>query len=237
MDAYAVRRRGDERTLQRLTAEADSVVVGECKSKKVNVVGLHFETDYEVEIQESLKGGKHPGGSKVLLTVPGGTLTTPALTQLTMGQPHMFQGEQVVLFLDEKPRQLPAEMAKRADPKSKLLTTPRVVGMYEGKFSVLKDSQGARKVTRLNMESMGYAHDDQVAQRVLSAMGNGELKVTNGPAVVPSSPSGSAPAASAAPKANMPRTAGFSQALNTPGSLPPVQDFEEFKALVRGFAN
>jgi hypothetical protein len=244
--ANAFSRRGKEATLEELTNSADSVVIGKCKSKTVNVIGRHFETDYEIEVSDSLKGKSLQANSKLLITVPGGELTTPPITQMVQGQAHMFAGEEVALFLDEKPLNLSSELSKKIDAKSKVATTPRLVGMYEGKFTVFTDQRdGKRKISRINLEERGFAHQDRVLQRVIRAVASGEIKSEAGQMIplgngLYTTPAGKAMIDQAKSRSipdEVNRTPTENQVMSAYKKGGPfvVQDLEEFKQQVRGF--
>jgi hypothetical protein len=248
MPSRALTRQGKPATLEDMTRQSDSVLIGQCKSKKVNVVGRHFETDYEVEVGEMLKGKGHAPGEKIRLTVMGGELTTPPITQMLQYQPHMFEGEEVALFLEEKPLQVSPQLAARANPQSKLHTTPRVVGMADGKFSVFTDTaSGKKKLTRVNLEDYGYVHQDRALQRILRAVATGDAKSIEGP-VVPlgnglyTTPDGKQMidrVVNPAPPDKLSRSATAEDVMKSVQKRLPiaVQDLDEFKEQVRGFAN
>jgi hypothetical protein len=176
-------RTGKEATLEQLTKGADAIIVGDVVSKKVNVVDRRFETDYDISVKEQLKGADLPPGRHVTITVPGGELTTPPLTMYVELQAYMVPKEEVVLFLSTRPRPVSPELAAQIGP-TKLLTTPRVIGGYEGKFSVLTDvKDGRKRVTRLNLEQYGFVPQDPHLQSLLRAVASGDVPATSAPVV------------------------------------------------------
>lgn len=244
--AFSESRRGPEPTLKMLTAEADAVVVGTCVSKKVNVVGGRmFETTYEVQVGESLKGKRKPG-TTFALTVPGGELTTPPIAMSVQGQTQMTEGEEVVLFLNEKPDNLPPEVSRRRSPDSKIGVGPRVVGMDRGKFTVFKDdATGERKVARVSMENLGFAHQDGVYRRVLRGVATGEFRSVEGQVVplgegVYTNPEGK-DLLERLRKPEKPRPLARSveqvKDAATEGGGVTAQNFDEFKAQILQLAN
>ncbi|MCX7019135.1 MAG: hypothetical protein WCK47_01220 [bacterium] len=243
---YGAQRLGKEMNLEQLTLNSDSIVIGTVKSKKVSVVDRHFETDYEIEVSEQLKGdGKGPG-QKFVLTTPGGEITTPPLGMFVQLQTHMFAGEEVALFLNEKPRQISPEMAAQIRGDTKLLTTPRVVGSYEGKFSIITSpSDGRKKIMRYSLEKLGYVPNDKTMQRVLRAVASGDLPSTSAPVIdlgggLFTTPQGKAmldKAVSESGTGKIDRKASDEQIINSlkRSSAVNVQDLDEFRSQVQTF--
>jgi hypothetical protein len=239
----AVRKKGTPMSLEQMTKASDSIVVGKVKGKSAGFVGTHIETNYEVEVSESLKGNAFHVGAQVPMTVVGGSVTTPPLTQFVEAQPFMYPGEEVALFLSTKPPQVSSEQAKKLDPKSKLLTTPRVVGMNQGKFTIFTGSDGKRKLTRVNLEERGVMPSDAVLSGTVAAIAANKLKTVNAPVL---------PVQAVAAGANDTRDPLEATSVVDPasgkvnphaavghgeGSGPiPVQDFDEFKTQVLRFS-
>lgn len=249
-------KRGKDMTLEQLTRAADAVVLGRCTGKSTRWVRGHIETDYEIVVSEKLKGSKsfNPGAT-VHLTVMGGESTTPPITQYTELQVHMYKGEEVALFLRTTPAGTEKARERAARIGSKLLTTPRVVGMNEGKFTVVVDeTDGRRKLTRVNLENYGFMPQDMVLQRVLRAVARREVTVTDQPvvelggglvtspegkALIDAAAAGSKAPVSVAPAPDEKSDPGSQSVIRTirRGSPIPLQDLEEFKNQVRQFAN
>lgn len=244
--ATATVRFGKEMTLEQLTKNSESVIIGQCTSKQVRLVGRHFETEYEVKVTDRLKGKDHAPGQVLRLALPGGEMTTPPLTQYVQGVPQMFKGEEVALFLKDTPPKLPQTIAERADRNSKILTSPQIVGWSEGKFSVFTDQRdGRRKIARVNLENYGYVAQDRVLERVLHAVASGDLSTTGGPVVdlgggLVTTPDGKAmldrTAAASAKLESKPKTPDVLGSMSKRGPVA-VQDLDEFKNQVRQFAN
>jgi hypothetical protein len=243
--AVAASKRGADLTLQQLAKNSEEVVIGKVKDKKTRAAGRHFETDYEVEVTEHLKGKSLSTGKSVQMTVPGGVLTTPPLTQFVQYQPHMFVGEEVALFLKTSPVNLPAHVKASAAANSKLATTPRVVGMNQGKFSVLTDEvDGKKKIVRLNLEDYAMVPGDEAAERTLKALARHELRTTTAPVVQLSIPKSGAESRDPLEVTNSTNPATYekrasaveaAKRIKARGAVP-VQDLQEFKDQVRMFA-
>ena len=246
LSAFADSRAGGEPTLQDLTKTADSIVVGSCVNTKTAVVGSRsMETTYEVQVSEALKG-KRASGGLISITVPGGELTTPPIAMAVLGMPQLTKGEEVILFLDEKPESISATASKRRSPQSKLGKGPRIVGLDSGKFTIYKDEKtGQKKVARVRMADFGFAHQDTAYRKVLRSVATGDMKLVNGQ-VVPlgdglyTSPEGK----DALDKVKVPATAKamaksaneVKGAVDSSGGIG-VQNLDEFKAQIRQFAN
>lgn len=258
--AQAAKRSGPDMTLEQMTRASDAVVIGTVKDKKARWVKGHIETDYEIQVEEALKGGKSfRSGQTFRMTVMGGESTSPPISQFTEAQAHMFKGEDVALFLRTTPAGTDKQRQRAASVGSNLFTTPRVVGMNQGKFSVVTDAKdGRRKLTRVSLESYGFLPSDTTLSRVLRAVAQRDVDVTSGPVVslgggLVTSPDGKAMLDAAA--ANDPASARMLDALTgakpirgaagAPSAAPrqvknvpiPLQDLEEFKNQVRQFAN
>ncbi len=250
---FAAKRRGGEMTLKSLTEKSDAVVVGKCKSKKVEWVGKSLETSYDIEVQDTLKGNSYKKGQALTVTVPGGELTTPPLTQYVEMVPMMYQGEDVALFIKDKaPEPSPAVKAK-VHPRSKVWSSPQVVGWYEGKFTVYSDKKdGRQKITRVDSERSGVIPQSRMLERLIRALANGDAKVAEGQLVeigdgVMTTPDGKAlfdRASKAAAELSADDGHGHGKKRATEAELDPlrprkplvVQDFEQFKAQVRNLA-
>ncbi|MGI8906534.1 MAG: hypothetical protein ACR2IE_08600 [Candidatus Sumerlaeaceae bacterium] len=234
-----------ELSLEALTKQSDEIVIGKVKSKSTHVVGRHIETDYEVDVVESLKGTSRVG-SQVEMTVIGGALTSPPLTQFVEAQPLMIRGEDVALFLRTSPPKLTKHQTSRlseVDAKSKLLRTPRVVGMNQGKFSIITDKQGRRKVTKINLEERGIMPEDTVLSKTLSAIGSGRIRTTARPVVPASAPSTSTDDKRDPLERTNTDAKKLKRGLNSEQTLHsvdssgpiPVQDFDEFRQQIKSF--
>ncbi|PKO18130.1 hypothetical protein CVU37_07365 [candidate division BRC1 bacterium HGW-BRC1-1] len=245
LSAFADSRAGGEPTLQDLTKTADSIVVGSCVNTKTAVVGSRsIETTYEVQVSEALKG-KRAAGGLISITVPGGELTTPPIAMAVQGMPQLTKGEEVILFLDEKPETISATASKRRSPQSQQGKGPRVVALDSGKFTIYKDEKtGQRKVARVRMADFGFVHQDSAYRKVLRSVATGDMKMVDGQVVplsggVYTSPEGRdalAKVKATAPKAMAKSSNQVKGAVDSSGGIV-VQNLDEFKAQIRQFAN
>jgi len=237
---YGAQRFGKDMNLEQLTLKSDSIVIGTVVSKKVNVVDRHFETDYEIQVSEQLKGDGNGAGQKFTLTTPGGEITTPPLGMFVQLQAHMFPGEEVALFLNDKPRQVDPMVAAQVRGNTKLLTTPRVVGSYEGKFSIITNpADGKKKILRYSLENLGYVPNDKTMQRVLNAVASGDLQSTSGQVVdlgggLSTTPEGKTVLDSTMKANSKARDEKIISSLKKNGAIK-VQDLDEFTSQVRNF--
>ncbi len=160
-------------TIKQLVNSSDTVVIGKCLGKSSAMVGKHIETTYEFSVEESLKGSRG-AGSKISLTVPGGELSTFPLGEFVPEQAHMYKGEETALFLKEVP---PGTVRKSMVPSnSKLPDSPKVVGGWQGKYTVYSDATtGKKSLVRFNLENYGYAHNDDVMQKFIKAYSEGKM--------------------------------------------------------------
>jgi len=176
MGAFALQMTKPPMDAQQLTHAADEVVIGNVVDEETTVVERRFETRYTVRVDQNLKSrsGQAGAGQQITLTLPGGALTTPPLTQYVTGVPYMAKGEDVVLFLRE-PQQPRGTRSARASAGS-LNSSYRVVGWNQGRFSVLKDpNSGEQVVARLNLEDYGLMNTGSDVRRILDAIHDREL--------------------------------------------------------------
>lgn len=163
---------GEPATVAQLTKSCDTVVLAKCTAKSSALVVKNIETTYEFEVTESLKGSRRTG-SKMTLTVPGGKHPIYALGQMVPQQAHSFSGEEVALFVKE-----PAPGKKLSAPAgSKLADTPRIVGGWQGKYTMFTDATDKKaKLVRFNLENFGYTHNDATLSKFAAAYTSGEMQ-------------------------------------------------------------
>lgn len=150
----------------RLIEDADLIIKAECIEKQTAWVNGHIETTHKLKVEETLKGSFSE--DTLDITMLGGRLVEPLpLTQFVPYQPTFYQGERAVLFLTTKKVKLPADPTGKVEKSgTRLLTTPRIVGLWQGKFTILKDSaKGGEYVTRYSVENLGYVPDDRISAR------------------------------------------------------------------------
>lgn len=258
-------RRDREKTLEELSNASDSIVIGVCRQKNAHFVGKMIETDYEVEVTERLKGHhKSSGKDTVMVTIPGGELTTPPITQAVSFTPLMYVGEEVALFLADAPavQATPGVTtqggAKTLHPNSKLRTSPQVVGWAEGKFSVVTDKKsGQKKVARIIPDDYGWTNNDRAIRNAIHAVSTGAAPVVEGEVVpiaegIYTTPEGKSvldkitqgvtyaeeqqrQQQKKAAAGAKPAAAKKAVTKQQPYGPVVVQDFEDFKAKVRSF--
>lgn len=241
--SFALSQRGSDFSLEKLTNLAEDVVIGKVKSKTTSFVGQHIETEYEVEVQETLKGKSYGQGAPLRVTVAGGDMTTPPLSQYVQGMPLMYQGEEVALFVRQA-QPVNKDLAKRAHPKSKLLTTPRIVGLNQGKFTVITDPESkSKRVIRMNLENYGLIPGDQSVRGAINAVTTHQIKTTSAPVVqLEEAPSDKRDPLETLvrpidPKSMKIKADQFetNRRIQSGGPLP-THDLEDFKSQVRKFA-
>ncbi|GIX45222.1 MAG: hypothetical protein KatS3mg130_1630 [Candidatus Sumerlaea sp.] len=162
-------------TLQSLATKADTIVHGTCVGKEVGLANRLIFTTYKIKVQEPLKGKGVNSGDTMSLTLPGGSFSTPPVSQAALGMPAIVQDEEVVLFLKNPD---PSTVKKATVPQ--LASSPQLVGWWQGKFTVFTDpADGRKKVTRINPERYGFIPRDDVLSTILRALANGELQTSD----------------------------------------------------------
>ncbi len=237
-------------SVQQMSREADEVIAGNVVSQNTRIVANSFETDYEIQVHENLKTtrGDLAPGRNFTITVPGGALQEPPLTQYVMGTAYLYKGEEVMLFLKQgsgKEARLPRNSVA-AGQTSKLGSTYKVMGGNQGRFDIvtLKDS-GKKVVTRFNLEEHGMANDSTAVREVMQSLAQKRL-----PFVMDQVARQKDTAAEARDKDPLEFTAADGKKLKVEQSLqkaetmktlrsktPIVQDYDEFKAQVKSFVN
>lgn len=145
----------------------------------------------------------------------------------------MFTGENVALFLNEKPLQLTTEQKPGVSPASGLITMPRVLGMNQGKFTLFTDKvDGTRKVTRVSMEQFGYVHDDEQMERIVTAVASHQARITPGSVVQSGGATNSRQTEEIKAAVMAKRNEAVSSVLSRNSGIT-VQDLNEFKEQVR----
>jgi len=178
VDASADQMTSGPATIKQLAQSSDSVVVGKCIKKSTAMVGKNIETTYEFEVTQSLKGMRK-AGSKLSVSTPGGKHPLYALAQMVPQQAQMYPNEEAALFLKEV---APGTKAKaNVNKDSKLPMSPKVVGGWQGKYTVFTDSadNGKKKLVRFNMENYGYAHNDAILKKFIDAYSEGRVESGN----------------------------------------------------------
>jgi hypothetical protein len=178
VSGYALLKTRPPMDMQQLTKAADEIVVGTVLTEKTIIVGKRFETNYTVQVSDTLKSGTGSlaPGRQFTMTLPGGSLTTPPLTQYATGVPYMVKGEDVVLFLRQPTG---AKAPTRAiDPRMQgnLQSSYSIVGWNEGRFSIFTDKDtGEKLVTRVNLEDFGLMNTSKDTQMLLQALKDKKL--------------------------------------------------------------
>ena len=247
--SYALTELTPAMSLEELTKSADEVVVGNVLSQQTRTVGGSFETDYSIQVNENLKtrSGELQQGQNFTLTMPGGTIQEPPVTQYVMGVPSFYKGEEVFLFLQKgtgKESRDPGIKARNTE--SQLTKSYKVVGWNQGRFSVATIAETGKKVvTRINLENYGVTNESDGTQQVVQAISQQKiptvesniLRVKNLAAQVQEKDPLEVTGADGK-KLKIERSAQKSEILKIMRNQQAlaVQDFSDFKAQVKGFA-
>jgi hypothetical protein len=119
-------------SVEDMTAQADTIAIGNCVEVKSAWAGRTLVTLATVEVIETLKGEDTPTLTVVL---PGGVDVnrTIPISMTYAGAPRITPGEDVFLFLTRD---------------SEVAGGYTVAGFSQGKFSIVKDDEGEQVVTR-----------------------------------------------------------------------------------------
>jgi len=173
-------------SVEQMSDTADEIVIGNVVQGATRIVGNTIETDYQIQVHENLKAssGELNQGNSFTLTLPGGSIQNPPITQYAMGVPYMYKGEEVFLFLKKGSGKHPKTnsgnsrgiTATSGAASSKLGTSFKVVGWNQGRFSVVtRADNGEKVVTRVNMEDYGVTNGSNEMQEVMRAVAHREI--------------------------------------------------------------
>jgi hypothetical protein len=171
-----------------LVDQADQVVVGTCTERKAVMVNGAIVTQYKIKPSEFWKGHRDLSASgEFTMSEMGGALehSRVPLAQYAPGSSDMLPGEDVLLFLqDPKPAVSAAKplapfkkgapSAKSAVPtRATLPATPAVVGLWQGRFSVITHPRNGQKlIARTNVSAIpGSPLNPTVRENLLKAQG------------------------------------------------------------------
>lgn len=183
-----------------LVAESDQVVVGSCQERSVRMEGGLIVTDYKIKPSEFWKGKRTLAQDGTFtMTEVGGAFNNPRmpLGQYApgVGSSDMIPGEDVLLFLaDPKPAPAPknAKAAKAAAAaasrpalkRPSLDASPRVVGNWQGRFSVITHpTEGRKMIARTNVSPVpGSPINTAMRAKLLKSQG---VSIQDGAAEAP----------------------------------------------------
>ncbi len=156
-------------SVEQIAKKADVICIGTIAKKESRWVSGHIETTMTINVSEYLKGNL---GGVVEITQMGGALEEPIpITQHVTGMPEFYANEEVLLFLSTQKRKFAFTPAKAPNPKSRLLDSPQVVGLNQGKYSVITDPRtGEKRVTRFGMRKIAILADGKTADKAFKAM-------------------------------------------------------------------
>lgn len=253
---FGLSQRNPAQSVEQMSKDADEIVIGNVVTGETKLVGRHFETDYHVEVHENLKNtsANLPQGKTFTLTLPGGAMTTPPLTQYVSGVPYLAPGEEVFLFLREPadPQTVAGRSTSAPPPATtpsggKLSSTYNIIGWNQGRFNVLtRPGTGEKLVTRINLENYGLMNTSSEMRHVLNDIATSGIPLLDMQVARDED-------LAAATRAKDPlemtttdtkklkveqavqRAEGF-KAIRQRGGIP-VQNLDEFKAQVQAYAN
>jgi hypothetical protein len=154
---------------EEMVKKADVICIGTVEKKESRWISGHIETTMAINVSEYLKGNL---GSAVEITQMGGVLEEPIpIAQHVTGMPEFYKDEEVLLFLSTQKKQFTFTPEKAPDPKSRLLDSPQVVGLEQGKYTIVTDPQtGEKRVTHFRLENIGILPDGKIADKAFDAM-------------------------------------------------------------------
>lgn len=156
-------------SIEEMVKKADVICIGKVAKKESRWVSGHIETTMAINVSEYLKGNI---GNVVEITQVGGVLKEPIpIAQYVTGMPEFYKNEEVLLFLSTQKRSLAFTPAKAPSPKSRLLNSPQVVGLAQGKYTIVTDPDtGEKRVTHFRLDNLAILSDGKIADKAFEAM-------------------------------------------------------------------
>jgi len=169
-------------TMDSLVSRSDLIVEGKVKSVESVLSGGHIETTIHVNVSQRYKGTLL--SNDLELRQLGGAIQKPLpLAQAVPGMPVFKSDERVVLFLSTRMPKMSAEsrqklLAENNGEMPALLKSPKVIGGYQGKFTVFVDPTTKKSmVSRQSLREIQGVKDGQVSAEIRARMEN-SVKVT-----------------------------------------------------------
>jgi len=156
-------------SIEEIAKRADVICIGTVAKKESRWVSGHIETTMTINVSEYLKGNI---GGVVEITQMGGVLEEPIpIAQHVTGVPEFYTNEEVLLFLSTQKREFAFTPPKPRNPKSRLLDSPQVVGLAQGKYSIITDPRtGEKRVTRFGLGDIGILSYGKSADKAFKAL-------------------------------------------------------------------
>ena len=148
-----------ELSIEELTAEADSVVVGrvETVSSQWNEEHNAIYTTVTIAADSILKGGTVP--DPLTVVVPGGSID--GITQFVSETPAFVTGEEVLLFLEDLPRTIIARQQFQ-------LKQYGIYGNFQGKKEVIDNTVGGYPVDEVEAVILNLLEEDHYENTISS---------------------------------------------------------------------
>lgn len=181
--AFALTQLTPALSLQQMANEADEIVMGNVVGQNTKVIKNAFETEFQVQVYENLKTtrGEMPPGKVISLTLPGGVLHDPPLTQYAMGQPSFYKGQEVALFLKAPAATAAPLQAKNGQPQSTLRSSYKIVGMNQGVFNVItQQGTGEKVVARISLEDYGFINSPEGVKEIEKSIAENKVRTAEG---------------------------------------------------------
>jgi len=150
-----------------LTSAAEAVIIGQVKAKDSKFADGLIQTHYTISVSQTLKG---KAASEIQMTVAGGVVEGLPFKQKLDGQPTLFKGEKVLLFLGNannskamldlrarKSRNVetyrqklqdegkPAPNVRMMAENHPLRTSMGFVGGWQGRYTIFTDEASGRE--------------------------------------------------------------------------------------------
>lgn len=119
-------------TVEDLYASSKSVIHGEVVDQYSSAYKNQFYTISTISVADDFKGGKT--ASEIEVIEMGGAIGP--LSGKAAGLATLAKGEEVIVFLSEKPADKANKSDQRFDPQSPFVNNPMIMGGLQGKFKI-----------------------------------------------------------------------------------------------------
>lgn len=234
-------------SLEQMSRDADQIILGNVLDEECKIVKNNFETQYTIQVAQNLKSrdGNLQAGEAVVITLPGGVRQVPPLTQYIMGQPTMYKGQEVALFLRAGTGVAP-KVEKNGPNPSTFASSYKIIGMNQGCFSVItRADTGEKVVARLNLEDYGFVNSAKGTKELVTAIAERAVPTVNKALTRQADNAGdvrtkdplemtSSDGKKLVTEERM-QSAELQKALRERGGSVPVQSLDKFKNQINGF--
>lgn len=151
--------------IEDLVGQSDEIIIGKVVGKNVTLERGAVLSNYQISVGENLKlsDKAFAAGKTFDITLAGGELTSSPIATHVPGVPHMYNGEEVLLFLRTHPIS-PETKTRNATVK---LKNPAVVGWEQGHFTIVSDGENVRQAIRIGSQFKSAVNNGFITKQIV----------------------------------------------------------------------